>query len=564
MTKRLFPENMTSPLRWLMLSRIGIVTFLLGIASFVEIEGMEALSSISASALFKAIVLTYILSISYFFLLKYLRNFTWNIYIQSFCDIVLITGIVYATGGIHSIYSVFYPLVIIYSVLFLGRRGGLIIASLAGIFYGLFVDLEYYGVIYPVFSAPVFNDIQNAAYVFTRIVTHIFSFYFIALLTSFVVEREKKVRTLLAEKQSAFDQLDLLYRSIIESVDTGIMTVNADSRIKSFNQAAEKITGLSFSEIENRPISEIFPHFQPLPQMHNPDGFQEQTGSRFEMIFRKGDERTLTIGGSQSPLRDPKGQMIGNIILFQDLTDIIQMRESLEESRKLAFIGELAAGMAHEIRNPLAAMSGSIQMLSRDHSNSETQQKLMNIILRSKDQLEGFLKDFLLMARPSPGVVEQIDPGGMIREVIDSLQFVPHWPEALQIDMNLPDDTLRLRMNRSECRQVLWNLLLNAVQSMPEGGTLTVATYRRRINEKDGVEILVQDTGCGIERTKLAKVFEPFYTTREMGTGLGLTVVKRILDAYGGTIDLQSDAGQGTVCRVWIPGRAFPKDGNDG
>jgi len=188
----------------------------------------------------------------------------------------------------------------------------------------------------------------------------------------------------------------------------------------------------------------------------------------------------------------------------------------------------------------------------------------MNIILRSKDQLEGFLKDFLLMARPSPGVVEQIDPGSMIREVIDSLHFVPHWPEALQIDMRLQDDSLRLQMNRSECRQVLWNLLLNAVQSMPEGGTLTVATYRRRINEKDGTEILVQDTGCGIERTKLAKVFEPFYTTREMGTGLGLAVVKRILDAYGGTIDLQSDAGQGTVCRVWIPGRAFPKDGNDG
>jgi len=188
----------------------------------------------------------------------------------------------------------------------------------------------------------------------------------------------------------------------------------------------------------------------------------------------------------------------------------------------------------------------------------------MNIILRSKDQLEGFLKDFLLMARPSPGVVEQIDPGSMIREVIDSLHFVPHWPEALQIDMRLQDDSLRLQMNRSECRQVLWNLLLNAVQSMPEGGTLTVATYRRRINEKDGVEILVQDTGCGIERTKLAKVFEPFYTTREMGTGLGLAVVKRILDAYGGTIDLQSDAGQGTVCRVWIPGLAFPNDGNDG
>lgn len=543
-----------------MLSRIGIVTFLLGIAIFVELEGMGTFLAISASALFKTIIFTYILSISYLFLLKSLRNLSWNIYIQSFCDIFLITGIVYATGGIHSIYSVFYPLVIIYSALFLGRRGGLIIASIAGIFYGLFVDLEFYGVIYPIFSPPVLNDDQNAAYVFTRMITHICSFYLIALLTSFVVEREKEARTLLAEKQSAFDQLDLLYRSIIESVDTGIMTVNMDGQIKSFNQAAEKITGLSFRAIENRAISEIFPRFRPLPWGHHPDGSYQPKGNRFEMIFHKSDGRTLTIGGSQSPLRDPKEQMIGNIILFQDLTDIIQMRETLEKNRKLAFIGELAAGMAHEIRNPLTAMSGSIQMLNRDDSDNETRQRLMKIILRSKDQLEGFLKDFLLMARPSPGVVEQIDLGGMVREVIDSLRFVPQWPEALRIDINLRDDSLRLQMNRSECRQVLWNVLLNAVQAMPEGGALTVAAYGRRTDEKDGVEILIQDTGCGIERSKLGKVFEPFYTTRETGTGLGLAVVKRIVDTNGGAIDLISEAGRGTVCRIWLPGRAFPED----
>ena len=255
-----------------MLSRVAIVTFLLGIATFVELMGMQTLSTISASTLFKTIFLTYILSIVYLFLLKYVRNLSLNIYIQSLCDVILITGMVYATGGIHSLYSVFYPLVIIYSVLFLGRRGGLIIASAAGIFYGLFVDLEFYGVIYPVFSAPVQDDFPNAAYVFMRIIIHIFSFYFIAFLTSFVVEQEKKTRTLLAEKQSAFAQLDLLYRSIIESVDTGIMTVNLDGQIKSFNRAAAEITGLSFREVENRIISEVFPDFPPLPKEKNPDG----------------------------------------------------------------------------------------------------------------------------------------------------------------------------------------------------------------------------------------------------------------------------------------------------
>lgn len=558
----MFPENTTSRLRWLMLSRIAIVTFLLGIATFVEVKGIQTLSTISASALFKTILLTYILSIVYLFLLKYVRNPLLNIYIQSLFDVMLITGMVYATGGIHSLYSVFYPLVIIYSVLFLGRRGGLIIASAAGIFYGLFVDLEFYGVIYPVFSTPIQYDFQDATYVFMRIITHIFSFYLIAFLTSFVVEQEKKTRTLLAEKQSAFAQLDLLYRSIIESVDTGILTVNLGRQIKSFNRAAAEITGLSFRKVENRNISEVFPDFPPLPKERNADGYRQAVRTRFETTFHTDDGRNLILGGSLSPLRDPQGLTIGNIIVFQDLTEINEMRESLEKSRRLAFIGEMAAGLAHEIRNPLASMSGSIQMLSQDLSHNETHEKLIQIILRGKDQLESFLKDFLWMARPAPGIREQIDLGEMVRDVLDSLRFVPDWHEPVRVDIQLKDDPLTIHMNRTEGRQVLWNVILNAVQAMPEGGTLTLDACGCRKDEKDGVKIRIHDTGCGIEKSQLPKIFEPFYTTRDMGTGLGLAVVNRILEGYQGKIDIQSAPGKGTTCTIWVPCGILPADGN--
>ncbi len=557
-----FPENATTRLRWLMLSRVAIVTFLLGIATFVEIMGMQTLSTISASSLFKTIILTYILSLVYLFLLKYVRNLLLNIYIQSTCDVILITGMVYATGGIHSLYSVFYPLVIIYSVLFLGRRGGLIIASVAGIFYGLFVDLEFYGVIYPVFSAPVQNDFQNAAYVFMRIIIHIFSFYFIAFLTSFVVEQEKKTKTLLTEKQSAFAQLDLLYRSIIESVDTGIMTVNLDGQIKSFNRAAAEITGLSFRKVENRIISEVFPDFPPLPKEINAHGVRQAARIRFETTFHTDDGQSLIIGGSLSWLRDPDGLTIGNIVIFQDLTEINEMRESLEKSRKLAFIGEMAAGLAHEIRNPLASMSGSIEMLRKDLSADRTHAKLMQIILRGKDQLESFLKDFLWMARPTPGVREEIDLKEIIRDVLDSLRFVPDWHEPVQIDIHLKNDPLSVHMKRTECRQVLWNVILNALQAMPEGGALTVEASGCRKDERDGVEIRIHDTGHGIEPSRLQKIFEPFYTTRDMGTGLGLAVVNRILEGYQGEIDIQSNPGKGTSCTVWLPCRIPPADAN--
>ena len=593
-TKPLFPDNATSRLRWLMLSRVAIVTFLLGIATFIEIKGMGTWSAIYVSILFKTIVLTYILSLVYLSLLKYIRNLSVNIYIQSLCDVILITAMVYGTGGIQSIYSVFYPLVIIYAVLFLGRRGGLVIASAAGICYGLFADLEFYGVIYPIFTTPISDDALNAGYVFTRIITHIISFYFIVFLTSFVVEQEKKTRTLLAEKQSAFDQLDILHKSIIESVDTGILSINPAGKIKSFNAAAAAITGLSFRDVENRMLTEVFPGFPSFlkeeggillqgvpPNSTIRDKFGDTmlhhairgdtmrhhvsmpvTKIRFETTFYDAHGRNLILGGSLSPLRDPKGLTIGEIIIFQNLTEINEMKESLEKSRRLAFIGGMAAGLAHEIRNPLASISGSIQMLKQDIRPTETNQKLMQIILRGKDQLESFLKDFLLMARPAPGVCEEIDVRGTIRDVLDSLRCVPDWPMLLRVDLILPEVPLWIQANKTEIRQVFWNLILNALQAMPEGGNLTVEARATRNEGKTGVEIRITDTGCGIKKEDIEKIYEPFFTTRDVGTGLGLAVVSRILEGYRGSIDIQSDVGGGTTCKVWFPVRILAADEN--
>jgi two-component system, NtrC family, sensor histidine kinase PilS len=546
------PEYLTSRLRWLMLARVFIVTFILGLATFIEVMRLEPLSAISASVLFATILLAYILSILFLVLLNYLRNITLNIYIQSICDVALVTAMVYATGGIRSIYSVFYPLIIIYAVLFLGRKGGLIIASTAGIFYALFADFEFYGMIYPVFATADYQ--LNAGYVFTRIIAHIISFYLIAFLASFVVEQERKTRTLLAEKQTAFDKLDLLHRSIIESVDTGILTVNLRGQIKSLNRAAAEITGLLFHKIENQKFSDIFPDCPPLGgEEQKADGNRSPAKTRFEMAFQTGAGRKLLLGGSVSPLKDPSGITIGSIVIFQDLTEINEMKESLEKSRRLAFIGEMAAGLAHEIRNPLASISGSIQMLKGDLTRNDTNSRLMQIILRGKDQLESFLKDFLLMARPAPGVREDLDVKETIREVIESVRCISDWNDLLEVLMLLADDPLFIQANRTEIRQVIWNLILNAVQAMPEGGILKVEASPATVGARNGVEIKIGDTGCGIKDQDFQKIYEPFYTTRDMGTGLGLAVVNRIIEAYRGRIHMQSRPGKGTVFTIWLP-----------
>ncbi|MBU1151144.1 MAG: PAS domain S-box protein [Proteobacteria bacterium] len=558
--KSMLPENTTSRLRLLMLARVAIVTFLLGIAAFIDIKGMEPFSAISATALFRTIILTYILFILYLLLLKYVRNLSLNIYTQSLCDVLLITGMVYATGGIRSIYSAFYPLVIIYSVLFLGRRGGLVIASAAAILYGLFANLEFYGVIYPLHSIPVYDKLLDTGYFITRISTHVLSFYLIAFLTSFAVEKEKQTRTLLARKQSDFDQLNLLHRSIIESVDTGILTVNKDGKIKSLNRAAAEITGFSFSKVINQYFSDVFPDFPVLRGKQNAAEYRPVAKTHFETPFHTGDGRSLLLSCSVSPLRDHENVEIGNIVIFQDLTEISEMRESLEKSRRLAFIGEVAAGLAHEIRNPLSSISGSIQMLMQDPSHKDTNEKLMQIILRGKDQLENFLKDFLLMARPAPGIREEIDVVSTIREVVESLRCIQDWHEPLEVVMRLPYTPLSINANKTEIRQVIWNLVLNAVQAMPQGGVLTIEARPAKINETEGVEIRIIDTGCGIDRQDLTKIFEPFYTTRETGTGLGLAVVGRLVEGYEGKIHVQSKSAEGTICRIWFPCRVSPAE----
>jgi two-component system sensor histidine kinase PilS (NtrC family) len=357
----------------------------------------------------------------------------------------------------------------------------------------------------------------------------------------------------LFEKQSAFDQLDLLHRSIIESVDTGILTVDLRGRIKSLNRAATEITGLNFKEVENRNFAETFPDSPIMGRSDNDDTNRHGNRTRFEMTFMAKDGRRLLLGGSVSPLRDSRSLTIGNIIIFQDLTAINEMKESLEKSQRLAFIGEMAAGLAHEIRNPLASISGSIQMLKGDLGRNETNARLMQIILRGKDQLENFLKDFLLMARPAPGIREEFDLRETIREVMESLYCVAEWNEQIRAVIVLHDDPISIHANKSEIRQVIWNLILNAVQALPEGGDLRIEAQPSRIDRGKGAEIKIADTGIGIAEQDYRNIFEPFYTTRDTGTGLGLAVVSRIIDAYGGSIHIQSECGKGTTFTVWLP-----------
>lgn len=535
-----------------MLARVAIVTFLLGIATFVELKGEEFLPHISLYSFYIIVIAAYILSAVYYIILQFTPNLKISLYFQATGDVFLITGLVYATGGIQSIYAVFYTIVIIYSVIFLGRRGGLIIASACGIFYGGLVDLEYYKVLIPHY-ATLQNVSFTAGYVFSRIIIYIFSFYLVALLASFVVEQERKTRTLLEEKVTAFDKLDLLHRSIIESIDTGIVTVDLLGRIKSFNRAAEEITGHASADVEDLNVNDVFPEYGQLREKLNRAFDSEPRKNRVEMTLQSKSGAPLVLGCSISFLKDSQEARIGDILVFQDLTEIKEMERHLETSRRLAFVGEMAARLAHEMRNPLASISGSIQMLHKGLHLSLSDERLMQIVLRGKDQLENFMKDFLLLSRPTPGMHEAFEMDEIIEDVLDAIQYVPDWREQIEIVRSTANHG-GIMASKAEIRQLIWNLVMNAIQAMPDGGRLSITTRQATLQESlPALELEITDDGVGITHSHLAKIFEPFFTTKEKGTGLGLAIVNRIVDGYQGKIIVDSAPGRGTKFSVTLP-----------
>jgi two-component system sensor histidine kinase PilS (NtrC family) len=533
-----------------MFFRVVIVSFLLGIAVLVQFRMPESLSAASIRAMYIVIATTYLLSIVYVFLLKSIKNIPFNVYIQSISDILLVTILVYVTGGIESVYSTLYPLIIIYSVLFLGRKGGLFIASLSAILYGLLVDLEFYGVIHPLYHE-TYRYAFEAGHVFLRICVHIVSFYIVALLASFLVDIERQTKTLLSEKESAFDQLGILHQSIIESVGSGIMTVDLAGRIKTFNRAAEEITGIASRDAVGRDVNDIFPDFSGA--MNRGEGNEDASSARrFEIVLSSNGGDTI-LGFSIYPLIDPEGDSIGRIFIFQDLTSIKEMEREIEKNRKLALMGEMSAVLAHELRSPLASISGSIRLLMESLELKASDRRLMEIILMGKDQLENLVRDFLLFAKPDTLDRCAIDIGGVIDEVIESAQFSPGWNERISIIKNLCADN-KVYGNGMEIRQTLWNIVLNAFQAMPDGGTLEIQT-RAGVDtgDREVLEISVNDTGCGIGEGQMHSVREPFYTTKEKGTGLGLAIVSRIVESHGGTFRIESELNEGTRCTIVLP-----------
>jgi two-component system sensor histidine kinase PilS (NtrC family) len=389
---------------------------------------------------------------------------------------------------------------------------------------------------------------------------NIAAFYVVAFLSSYLAEELRRSSVRLKAKQYDLDQLELLHRNIVQSIGSGLITLNNQLKITYVNPAAEVISGLSYTELESSHIGDIFPPIVPhlgINLTSSGDNIISNRQKGIDIDFIRRDGAKLHLGFSQSVLREPGGDKMGLILIFQDLTEFRQMQERVRRMDRLAVAGELAAGIAHEIKNPLASLSGSIQILRDEMDFGPMQQRLMDITMREAERLNALVNEFLLFSRPEKTVDQSVEVNKVIRDTLEMMKNSPELSKLIQIEKNLTDN-LWVHIDSQRLQQVIWNLVLNAVQEMQNSGRISISTAFRTSQESTAkymevAEISISDTGPGIMPENQAKVFDPFFTTKEQGTGLGLTIVHRIVEDYGGEIFLESNGRSGTTFILHFP-----------
>jgi two-component system sensor histidine kinase PilS (NtrC family) len=561
-------KELLSKIKWLMLLRLLFATFLLVATVVVQARAYPTFFNTSILSLYILTGIIYSLTLCYALLLNRIKRLALFAYVQLCFDVLFVTALIYVTGGIESIFSFMYILTIINGAIMLYRRGGLLIASASSICYGSLLDLQYFSVVHPFYTRAAELMTYNIGYFFYTLLMNIAAFYVVALLSSYLAEELRRSSVKLKAKQYDLDQLELLHRNIVQSMSTGLITLNDRLKITYVNPAAEVICGSGSGELEGSYISDIFPKIVPhLSLSVGGYGTIDSTHGqkRIDVDFERKDGSKLHLGFAQSVLRDPGGEEMGLILIFQDLTEFRQMQEQVRRMDRLAVAGELAAGIAHEIKNPLASLSGSIQMLRDEVEFGPMQQRLMDITMREAERLNALVNEFLLFSRPEKAVDQSVEVNEVIKDTLEMMKNSPELSRPIRIEKNLTDN-LWVYIDAQRFQQVIWNLVLNAVQEMTNSGRLTITTAVRsnhgRAEDKQKLaEISIADTGPGILPENQGKVFDPFFTTKDQGTGLGLTIVHRIVEDYGGKIFLESDGRSGTTFTLHLPlAEENPKD----
>jgi len=544
-------ERLARRVAWLMLARVLLL--LLVLAAVVALEASSGLGETrSERHVLGAVLFGLVATVGSGLVVRRFRSPRAFGALQVGTDLAVTTAIVHATGAGDSVFSFLYVLVVAYAALLFDRRLSVATAVVASAVYAasLVATAGGWGG-FPAVPASVPLIAADAAVKAGALLV-------VAALASGLSRELARADRALDEQSRDFGRLQNLHELTVQSLGSGLLTVDSDEVVRSYNREAERITGIPLSEALGRQLAEIVPGAEAVVRS---EALRARERPRERIPFEDAEGRPLHLGLSVSVLLDAEGRPSGHVVIFQDITGIVQMEQELRQKERMAAVGELAAGIAHEVRNPLASMSGSVQMLQASLADDDAEQRrLMDIVMRETDRLDHLIGDFLLYARPRPPKPEPVALAALTEDLRD--MYASACPEGVTARFTVPEGLL-VWVDPDQLRQLLWNLLLNggegACVPAQEGACVPAqegAGGDRNPEEGEGspsVEIVVSDDGIGIDPELLDRVFEPFFTTKPRGSGLGLALVHRIVEANAGTLGVESERSKGARFRLRFP-----------
>jgi two-component system, NtrC family, sensor histidine kinase PilS len=532
-------------LLWIMALRVGVISILLGATIVFNYGASASFEDPTPRFLLALIAVTYVASIAYALWYRTGRRLDALTYTQLGIDILFWGCLVYATGGIGSGFTFLFDLWVIVAAIVIGGRAAYVWAALSAALLAAMTAAMLGGALAPLAdqSTPSLS-LGGTAYFLGVNVAGLFIVAW--LVTSLVSRLERAGRGLEHERARSAD-LAVLHADIIHSLTVGLATTGSNGEVLTLNPAGGEILGVAGVEAEGQRLDRWLPDLTAVL-----DG--DSAEARGHGVAVRTDGTRVPIDYTVAPFLTAEGARRGGIVVFNDLTKVKKLEAALENARHLAALGELAASLAHEIRNPLSAVSGSFQMLAARPGFNEEDRSLADIVMREMARMERLVNDMLEYARPREPDRRVVDLGAVVGEVVRAF-LLGKDSEGRNVEF-AADDAVLARADHAQIRQVVWNLLRNAAQVTDEGGTIHVVVERGA--DPRFAIVVVADDGPGIPDRERERIFDAFYSTRERGLGLGLAICKRIVDAHGGEIRVEPGEERGTVFEIVLPAAEPP------